>query len=378
MKYIFYILIYIILPVQIFAQNQLFYPVDIVYDEQAECYYVSNWADGAGYISKLNIQGEIIGTVYDDLHYPGGMCMVGNILYVGDNLTIWGTSQAPSYLIGINLNTGSQVLNFEISTGGTYLDLMDTDYSGNIYIGNSRNGGTDGMVHKFNIATQQLTNLATGIAKPFGVCFDPYSNRILFTSSSSTISYIKSISPDGGPISTVYYTQGYLEGIIMHPNADFYLSSWGTNDLQWGNEPVIKSNHYFNWQYQLEENHNRPFGMCIGKDDYLVVCNWGDHTLSFIDLSLYGLDENKPKSKDFVLYPNPTRGKVNLKFNNPETQQIEIVIYNIMSNEVFKETINRKNILSEKEIDISGLPCGTYIVHIFYGKVVSQEKLIIY
>ncbi len=378
MKYLHYIVLLLLLPSQMIGQNEFFYPVDIVYNEQAECYYVSNWADGNGYILKLNLQGEIIETLYSGLHFPGGMCKVGNTLYVGDNLTIWGSSQDPSYLIGIDVNTGSQVLNFEISTAGTYLDLMDADYSGNIYIGNSRNGGNDGIVHKFNIASQQLTNLATGITKPFGVCFDPYSNRILYTNSSGSISYIKSISPEGGQVSSVYYTEGYLEGIVMHPNADFYLSSWGTADGEWGNEPVYKTNHAFNWDYQLAEPHNRPFGMCIGKDNYLVVCNWGEHSLSFIDLNLYGVDENLSQEKSFSLYPNPANGETFLKFNNPEISEVEVVIHNIMGKEIHREIINRKDILSEKEIDLHRLPAGTYIVNVFDGKKVAHEKLIVY
>jgi sugar lactone lactonase YvrE len=378
MKYIFTLLSIFFIPAFVMAQDELFYPVDIVYHEAGECYYVSNWADGEGYILKLDLQGQIIETFYTGLHFSGGICMVGDILYVGDNLQIWSSSDHKSYLIGIDVNTGNQVLNFEISTGGTYLDLMDADWSGNIYIGNSRNGGNDGIVHKFNIATQQLTNLVTGITKPFGVCYDPYSNRVLYTNSSATISYIRSVSPDGGAVTNVYYTEGYLEGIVMHPNADFYLSSWGTADGAWGNEPVYKTNHEMNWDYQLEEPHNRPFGMCIGYDNHLVVCNWGDHTLSFIDLDLYGVDEINTNENSFTIYPNPARGHVYLKFNNPETQEIEVTIHDIMGNEVHREKINRKDILSEKEINLQSLPAGTYILNVFDGIKVSHEKLVIF
>jgi sugar lactone lactonase YvrE len=378
MKIFHYIFILLLLPVPLEAQYELFYPVDIVYDNWMETYYVSNWAEGNGYILKLNAQGEITGTLFSGLHFPGGLCKVGSTLYVGDNLTIWGSSQSPSYLIGIDLNTGAQISNFEISTGGTYLDLIDTDHKGNLYIGNTRNGGNDGIVHKFNIATQQLTSLVTGITKPFGVCYDYYSDRVLFTNSSGSISYIKSVSPEGGQVTSVFYKQGYLEAIIMHPNADFYLSSWGTADGAWGNEPVYKTHHGFDWDFQLEEPHNRPFGMCIGADNNLVVCNWGDHTLSFIDLNLYGVDENTLKEKNFLLYPNPSNGRVYLKFNHPEVQEKEIVIYNLMGKEVHREKVNRRDILSEKEIDLHQLSAGTYIVNVLYGFDIYREKLIIY
>jgi hypothetical protein len=164
----------------------------------------------------------------------------------------------------------------------------------------------------------------------------------------------------------------------MHPNGDFFLTSWGKADGLWGNEPVIKTNHEFSWEFQLYELHNRPFGLCIGKDNFLVICNWGEHSLSFIDLNLYGITEPQTQNNDFSIYPNPSDGAVFLKFNNPEIQEAEVVIQDIFGKVIYREKINRKNILSNKEIDLNQLPAGTYIVNIFNGKKVSHEKLIIY
>ena len=48
---------------------------------------------------------------------------------------------------------------------------------------------------------------------------------------------------------------------------------------------------------KLSNDHNRPFGMCIGHDNHLVVCNWGSHSLSFIDLDLFGVEDNKLRIK---------------------------------------------------------------------------------
>ncbi len=119
---------------------------------------------------------------------------------------------------------------------------MDSDGMGNLYIGNTRSGGTNGIVHKFNIATQELTDLATNILKPFGICYDYLNDKVIFTRSNNSVSYLKSISPEGGDISTVFYAYGFIEGVIMHPDGHFYISSWGTIDTTWGNEPVYKSN----------------------------------------------------------------------------------------------------------------------------------------
>ncbi|MBC8490774.1 MAG: T9SS type A sorting domain-containing protein [Bacteroidetes bacterium] len=281
MKLIRYFITFIILlPFFAHTQDTIRYPVDIVYHEQSEQYYVSNWADNtAGNILKLNSEGQITGTFYDELNYVGGLCLINDILYITNNMDLYGGSQ-PSYLVGININTGVSILNFEISTGGTYLDLMTTDNNGNLYIGDSEKM----KIYKYNLQTGLVTDFVTNITNPFGVFYDYISDRILFTNSSFTNSYIKSKSPQGGEITTVFYHNGYLEGITMDDEGNFYLSSWG-NDYQWGNEPVYKTNHDFSWKYEISNNHNRPFGMCIGKDTCLVVCNWGEHTLSFIETS---------------------------------------------------------------------------------------------
>ncbi len=378
MKYIKYIFLLLIFPFYTLAQDTFNYPVDIVYDEANENYYVTNWADGDGFILKLDNQGNILETYVEGLHYPGGMCLVDDILYFSDNLSIWNTEQLPSYIIGIDVSTGDEVLNFEVSTGNTYLDLMDTDNNGNLYIGNTRNGGPDGIVHKFNIASEELTDLATQILKPFGVCYDYLNDKVIFTHSNSTISYLKSISPGGGNVTTVFYIEGFLEGVIMHPDGHFYISSWGTIDQEWGNEPVYKSNLINNWHYELSNDHNRPFGMCVGHDNHLAVCNWGDNSLSFIDLNLFDIEDNKLSDKNITVYPNPSNGRFTLSLDDINEKEFDLTVTDITGKKIFSEHIINNSSSLEKEYNLENLPKGAYLLMIRDNVSVVQKKLIIY
>ncbi len=379
MKLIKYIVLILIFPLYSLAQDTLSYPVDIVFHEEAEHYYVTNWADtSAGYILKLNLDGDVIEKYVDGLNYPGGLCLVDNVLYFTNNLSIWGSDQLPSYIKGIDLNSGNQVLNFEVSTGNTYLDLIDTDNNGNLYIGNTRSGGSNGIVHKFNIASQELTDLVTQILKPFGVCYDNINDRVIFTHSQSSVSYLKSISPEGGDITTVFYANGYLEGVIMHPDGHFYISSWGTLDGVWGNEPVYKSNLINSWKYEISNDNNRPFGMCVGHDNHLVVCNWGGHSLSFIDLDLFGVEDNKLADQNINIYPNPSNGLFTLSIRELNHLDIDVSIIDVTGQVVFREQISDANSYIELKYDLRHLPSGTYILIIRDRNSVSQKKLIIY
>ena len=187
-------------PFMIFAQNTFHYPLDIVFNEEAETYYVSNWANGNGYVSKVNTSGEITGTLFDDLTYGGGMCLIGNVLYVVDNSDLYNGS-LPSYLVAIDINTGAELSRLEVSTGGTWLDLMTTDNKGHLFVCDSEKF----MIYKIDIATQTVSNFVEEIYKPFGICYDHFNDRIIFTESRSTVSYLKSISPDGGEFAVEYF-----------------------------------------------------------------------------------------------------------------------------------------------------------------------------
>ena len=85
MKIYKYLVLAIIFPIFAFTQEDIYYPIDIVYHSETETYYLSNWADGEGYILKLDKDGNIVETYFEGLHYAGGLCIIENILYVLDN-----------------------------------------------------------------------------------------------------------------------------------------------------------------------------------------------------------------------------------------------------------------------------------------------------
>jgi hypothetical protein len=360
----------IILADAVFSQDSLYYPVDIVYNESAQEYYVSNWADGAGYILKLNSDGIISSTFATGLSYPGGLCLIDDILYVDDNSDLYGGS-LPSYLKGYNINTGEQVLNIEISTGGTYLDLMDTDNNGFLYIGDTEKQ----KIYKFNLETYEVTDFLTGLNKPFGVFYDYISDRIIYTSSSSSLSYLRAVNTDGTGDEAIFYTTGYLEGITMSENGDFYISSWGTPDGAWGNEPVYKSSHNLDWKMVISNDNNRPYGMCIGKDNYLAVCNWGSDTITFLNLSQFSVNENLSSEK-INIYPNPSDGKFKIELNNISSNTVDIFIYDLPGRLIYSEKINIYSNKLKKEFRLT-LKTGAYIIRLKDGFNVYTKKLMI-
>ncbi|MCD4747671.1 MAG: T9SS type A sorting domain-containing protein [Bacteroidales bacterium] len=350
--------------------DSLYYPIDIVYDTLYKRYLVSNWGDGNGNILVINTSGEVIDNFFDGLDYAGGMCIIDDILYVINNGDLVGGS-LPSSIIEIDINTGKQLSAYEICNS-CYLNLIDTDHEGNLYIPDQENG----KIYKYNIANHSVTDLATNIVDPFGLCYDESNNRIVFTSGTFQTSKIISVSVYGGEQTILAtFPYGYLEGIIKGDSGNYYLSSWG-NDFPWGNESIYMYNNSFTSFIKISTNHNRPFGLCY-RNDTLIVANWGDHTISFIDLSPFAIKEFDNLSDFIEIYPNPNKGEFNLNISDFMNKKITIGIYDILGKQIF---ISEEKVMTpnyKKSIDLTTFHKGTYILKVQSKTGIYRDKIII-
>ena len=78
-----------------------------------------------------------------------------------------------------------------------------------------------------------------------------------------------------------------------------------------------------------------------------------------------------------VFYPNPNKGKFTLSFNTDKTKKVEIRVFDMNGNEVYKEELKDFEGEYKKEIDISGEKKGTYFVNIVQdGKSVTKKIII--
>ena len=117
--------------------------------------------------------------------------------------------------------------------------------------------------------------------------------------------------------------------------------------------------------------------MCIGYDNFIAVCNWGDHTLSFFNDEVFSVEEQSSKTDPFTIYPNPSNGKFNIGFPNFVSVNLEITILSITGQQVYNEKVNNSNMLVEKQFDLQHLQAGTYVVILKDDRSISQKKLII-
>ncbi|GAA4304994.1 hypothetical protein GCM10023163_29400 [Aestuariibaculum suncheonense] len=99
----------------------------------------------------------------------------------------------------------------------------------------------------------------------------------------------------------------------------------------------------------------------------------GELSMVSASCSLLG-DDHFEVTAQFSVYPNPVKNTLYIK--NEQYQQIkDIAIYNIQGGEVFRSFEN--DIIAQKEITVTHLTSGVYILSISSGTGVFRKKLII-
>lgn len=373
MKNLFFLILFCLLSISgLFAQDELSYPTDVTYYENGNGYFVSNWADGNGYVSFVDEDWQLISTLPVDLDFAGGLCLIDEVLYVVDNGDLWGGS-LPSYLVAIDIVLGTELFRVEVSTGGTYLDLMTTDNNGNIFICDSEQL----KIYKYNILTQQVGTFLEVGSKPLGICYNYIDDRLVFTESKSGTSYLKSVSPEGGEVTHQFDRPGWIEGITMDDAGNFYITSWSGASSSHGDEPVVKISHSFDFEYEMANDLNRPFGLCVGHDNYLVVCNWGVHNLYPIDMTLFSTEDFNSKEQALSVYPNPAAGKVNFRLEVDSYRQLSCTVHDLNGNIVHESSIGGAMGSASGSFDLSHLPGGLYFLVVRSEKSVYHERLIL-
>ncbi len=72
-------------------------------------------------------------------------------------------------------------------------------------------------------------------------------------------------------------------------------------------------------------------------------------------------DQEAVKLNVFSLYPNPSRGKVTLKYI-AQSEQGDLLVYNLIGNLMRRYTLPKRSGIQEMDFDLSALPKGYYIV----------------
>lgn len=78
---------------------------------------------------------------------------------------------------------------------------------------------------------------------------------------------------------------------------------------------------------------------------------------------------------DVKLFPNPSKGYINLKINNEIDAPLLIHVYNTSGEMYQTMEINKDNSFLEYSVSVADLPSGLYFVEIKLGEIRAIKKL---
>ena len=95
----------------------------------------------------------------------------------------------------------------------------------------------------------------------------------------------------------------------------------------------------------------------------------------FVHLPTSGLTECSDIS-NFILYPNPTKGVINVDFTTSKSEQISLTLFDVLGRLLYRDAMSYYSGEHHKEINIESLPKGMYVLRITADKNTYNNRII--
>jgi polyhydroxybutyrate depolymerase len=183
---------------------------------------------------------------------------------------------------------------------------------------------------------------------------------------------------------------GVGDGPSNHHNSpqDSVLNAWSTmNGCSITNDTIVNSSQYLlrKWtdcdchadveQYVTQDGgHSWPGGnqTVIGDpvSDFIIANDlmWAFFQQYSLDCDPRTLMDSRIKNSRVELYPNPTRGNINIQ-SNIEFQEIEVTVFNLTGEKILR-------LKNQKVIEFKSIPAGTYFLSIETDDFKETHKII--
>ena len=159
---------------------------------------------------------------------------------------------------------------------------------------------------------------------------------------------------------------GTSSGVFVSENGG---SSWTNASTGFDGTPVFEVRQ--SWR-TVEEGNGRPGEIYIGTYGRGIWSSDG-----YMNTSTITSNVSNDFDSNFLIYPNPTKSDVELRFDLEHAGPVEICIYGLGGNMV--KSINRKHLNSGTNtlsVKTEFLPKGTYLVKMVSGKQVVTKKFV--
>lgn len=201
-------------------------PESVLYNKTKQVIYVANIngkptdRDGNGFISKLNIQGDLIELKFiEGLNAPKGMAVFKNYLYVADI----------SHLIKIDLNKKKVIKKYNLN--GKFLNDVDVDENGNVYVSDT----AQNKIFKIEKDKEFVLIEDSRLKRPNGVKI--FNNNLYIGSSQTGTIFLYELFKQ----KLKKFDEGFesIDGLYISRNL-ILSSSWGGKLLKKSGDKIVK------------------------------------------------------------------------------------------------------------------------------------------
>lgn len=116
---------------------------------------------------------------------------------------------------------------------------------------------------------------------------------------------------------------------------------------------------------------------CVNTNIFRINAN--DETAAMITLNVKnaatGVNSPRSESLNYTIYPNPNNGNLSLEVNNNPLKEVDITIYNMIGENVYRSTLIPVNGNIKSNLDLHELSNGTYFMRL--SGMNETKKLII-
>lgn len=293
---------------------------------------------------------------------PHGLEIVGDTLY----------ACAGGSLRAYNINTAALV--FATSLGGTFLNGITHDATGNLYITDY----SGNKIYRFNTNTRQFNAfVSTGLSSPNGIIYDQPNNRCVFVQWTGAI---KAVSLSDSTVSTLVASTGLssIDGITKDGSGTYYyLASWSPSS-----RITRYSSTFTGATTVVSTGLGSPADIFYNVlTDTLGVPNSSagvNNTTYHYFGSATSITESSTDGFQFAVYPNPISKTAEIKYQIAEEGNVKIEMFDI-TGKVVKTIVNENRPKGSHVInfDRSSFSAGNYFFTISNASGTETKKIVI-
>lgn len=196
-------------------------------------------------------------------------------------------------------------------------------------------------------------------------------------------------SDTGGGLNLGFANNGdYIDYLIRVPEAGEYEVNFRTASIYSNGRISVRASSGGAYQtygtlsvtstggWQTWGNQSLKVTLPAGNLTFRLYSTAGEYNINWFEIARPTAVEKNLLKGSLQVYPNPGNGNFRLKFSGLSGQKMQLIVTDVLGNQVYEDKYSTPN-LSEIDLNLTGLPSGTYLVKLLTNIAVAVSRIII-